>query len=161
VNRHSRNLVTLTLRCVVRSRLRNDVSQRAIVTSQLRLIETSDVLTKLRAHLARSDAAHPAGGADGLRYGESCSTAEDCRCGIFVSCNRCGGIHDSGISVMMEVGVFHQQSLLEAYNGNVPESLSRVARTMITCPLTGRQSTQKDEAKIFLVPIKKAARRPA
>jgi hypothetical protein len=161
MNRRSRNLVTLTLRRVARSRLRNDVSQRALVTSQRRLIESSDVLTKLRAHLARSDAAPPAGGAERLRHGESCSTADNGRYSIFVSCNKCGGIHDSGISVMMQVGFFHQQSLLEAYNGNVPQSLSHVARTMVTCPLTGRQSIQKDEAKIFLVPIKNAAHRPA
>lgn len=75
---------------------------------------------------------------------------------IVVSCNKCGGEHEMGISVVLDDGPFNQQSIGARYKGKtLPKSLADLAHSSITCPRTGRQSTQKDNEQIFLVPSEK------
>ena len=74
---------------------------------------------------------------------------------VFVSCNKCGGVHEMEISVVMEDGPFDKQSISDLYNGKtLPKSLADLANNSVTCPTTGRQSTQKNNDQIFLVPPK-------
>ena len=74
---------------------------------------------------------------------------------IVVACNKCGGVHEMGISVVLDDGPFNQQSIAARYKGKtLPKSLADLANSSITCPRTGRQSTQKDNEQIFLVPSK-------
>lgn len=57
------------------------------------------------------------------------------------------------ISVVMEDGPFDKQSIGDLYNGKpIPKSLADLVHNSVTCPKTGRQSTQKDNHQIFLVP---------
>ena len=75
--------------------------------------------------------------------------------GVFVSCNRCSGVHEMGISVALEGGPFVKQSLGALYKEkSVPKNLADLANNTVTCPQTGRQFTQKNHQYIFLVPPK-------
>src|SRR5262245_17453150 len=75
--------------------------------------------------------------------------------GVLVSCNKCGGIHDMGISVAMQEGPADKQSIGDLYAGKtLPKSLADLTSRSITCPKTGKQSVQKNNQQIFLVPTK-------
>ncbi len=72
---------------------------------------------------------------------------------IVVTCNKCAGLHEMGISVTMEDGPTYKQSIRDVYDGkSLPKSLANLTNTSISCPKTGRQSTQKNHHQIFLVP---------
>jgi hypothetical protein len=72
---------------------------------------------------------------------------------IVVTCNKCAGLHEMEISVPMENGPFDKQSIGALYDGkSLPKSLANLTSTSISCPKTGRQSTQKNLHHIFLVP---------
>jgi hypothetical protein len=74
---------------------------------------------------------------------------------IVVSCNKCAGMHEMGISVRMENGPVDKQSIGDLYDGkSLPKSLANLTQNSVTCPKTGRQSTQRNNYKIFLVPTK-------
>ena len=74
---------------------------------------------------------------------------------IVVSCNKCAGLHEMGISVTMENGPANKQSIGELYDGkSLPKSLANLTQNSVTCPKTGRQSTQRNNHQIFLVPTK-------
>jgi hypothetical protein len=146
----SKHLQTLALRRVAKSRVLSVVSERIIVKSKLRLIWSSDTLTKSLADRSSSDT--PANHRDDPRSNELCFNKYGCRCAIFVSCNKCGRIHDTGISLMMQHGPDRKQSLADLCNGNVSEYLTDLCNPLITCPWTGKQFRQADKQKIFLVP---------
>ena len=74
---------------------------------------------------------------------------------IFVGCNKCGGLHEMDSSVVMEDGPLDKQSIGDLYNGkSIPKNLADLVQKSVTCPKTGRQSTQKNNHQIFLVPSK-------
>jgi hypothetical protein len=146
----SKHLQTLALRRVAKSRVLSVVSERIIVKSKLRLIWSSDTLTKSLADRSSSDT--PANRRDDPRSNKLCFNEYGCRCSIFVLCNKCARIHNTGISLMMQHGPNRKQSLADLYNGNVPEYLTDLFHTLITCPWTGKQFRQTDKQKIFLVP---------
>jgi hypothetical protein len=74
---------------------------------------------------------------------------------IFAICNKCGGTHDLEVSVILKDGPVEKQSIGHVYKDrNLPESLAKFSCMSITCPATGRRSTQKDNHQIFLVPTK-------
>ena len=93
-----------------------------------------------------------------LTIGETVpSTAKNSRAQyrVFVSCNRCGGEHEMGMSVVIEDGPSDKQSISDLYNGKtLPKSLADLTNNSVSCPQTGRQSTQKNNHQIFLVPTK-------
>ena len=63
-----------------------------------------------------------------LTIGETVpSTAKNSRAQyrVFVSCNRCGGEHEMGISVVVENGPSDKQRISDLYNGKtLPQSLA-------------------------------------
>ncbi len=60
-----------------------------------------------------------------------------------------------GISVVLDDGPFNKQSIGVHYKGKtLPKSLADLTNNSITCLKTGRQSTQKNNEQIFLVPSK-------
>lgn len=72
---------------------------------------------------------------------------------IVVACNKCAGLHEMGICVTIPNGPVEKQSVGDLYDGkSLPKSLANLTDTSISCPTTGRQSTQKDLHQIFLVP---------
>jgi hypothetical protein len=74
---------------------------------------------------------------------------------IFALCNKCGGAHDMGATVLLKDGPVEKQSIGDVYKGgNLPASLTKLSSQSVTCPATGRRSTQKDNYQIFLVPAK-------
>ena len=55
----------------------------------------------------------------------------------------------------MDDGPLVKQSIAALYEGKpLPKILSDVSNQSVSCPMTGRQSTQKDNHHIFLVPLK-------
>jgi hypothetical protein len=74
---------------------------------------------------------------------------------IFVLCNKCGGMHDMAVFIVLKDGPVEKQSIAQVYkDGNLPTSLTNLSSQSVTCPATGRRSTQKDNHQIFLVPAK-------
>src|SRR5262245_19101721 len=74
---------------------------------------------------------------------------------IVVSCNKCDGMHELGISVTMDNGPTDKQSIGNLYDGkSLPKNLADLIQNSVTCPKTGRQSTQRNNHQIFLLPIK-------
>src|SRR5262245_29687655 len=74
---------------------------------------------------------------------------------IFVSCNKCAGVHGTVISITMENGPVDKQSIGEFYSGKrLPQRLATLSNQSFPCQLTGRQFIQKNTKQIFLVPIK-------
>lgn len=74
---------------------------------------------------------------------------------VVVSCNKCGGEHELGILVVLDDGPLTKQSIGAWYKGKpLPKSLADLTNQCITCLKTGRQSTQKNNEQIFLVPRK-------
>jgi hypothetical protein len=60
-----------------------------------------------------------------------------------------------GISVTMEEGPADKQSIGNLYEGKtLPKSLADLTSRSISCPKTGKQSIQKNNQQIFLVPTK-------
>jgi hypothetical protein len=79
--------------------------------------------------------------------------------GVLVSCNKCGGLHEMGISIAMDNGPVNRQSIGDLYDGKtLPKSLADLTSRSITCPKTGKQSIQKNNQEIFLVPTKSQSR---
>lgn len=73
--------------------------------------------------------------------------------GISVSCNKCGGLHETGISITLGDGPVDKQSLGDFYREkSLPKGLANLTNNTVTCPRTGKQSTQKNSHQIFLVP---------
>jgi hypothetical protein len=55
----------------------------------------------------------------------------------------------------MEDGPSDKQSISDLHNGKaLPKSLADLTNNSVSCPQTGRQSTQKNNHQIFLVPAK-------
>lgn len=74
---------------------------------------------------------------------------------IVVTCNKCAGLHEMEISVTIENGPVDKQSIGDLFDGkSLPKSLANLTNTCISCPKTGRQSTQKNLHQIFLVPTR-------
>jgi transcription elongation factor Elf1 len=90
------------------------------------------------------------------RGADSCTTkSSQTLYEVIVSCNKCGGVHEMGISVALENGPVDKQSIDALYKGKtLPKNLADLANNSVSCPKTGRQSTQKNHQQIFLVPTK-------
>ena len=74
---------------------------------------------------------------------------------LLALCNKCGATHDMAVSVTLHDGPIEKQSIGHVYDGKtLPKSLAGLTSRSICCPKTGRQSIQKDEHQIFLVPAK-------
>jgi len=74
---------------------------------------------------------------------------------IFISCNKCAGMHETGISITVEDGPHDKQSIGNFYSGkSLPKALATLCNQSFPCPLTGRQFIQKDTKQIFLIPVK-------
>jgi hypothetical protein len=72
---------------------------------------------------------------------------------VFAVCNACGDLHPLGISVTLDDGPANKQSIADAYEDkNLPPSLAALKDRRVYCPKTGRQYSQRDTKKIFLVP---------
>jgi len=145
-----KHLATLTLRRAANARVLSAVSKRLIVKTERRLIRSSDILEKFRAKHLTSDT--PDNGSDNPHSKELCSNEYDRRCSIFVSCNKCDRIHDTGISLLMKDCPVRKQSLANLYKQKVPKRVKKLSRTIVTCPWTGKRSLQTDNGRIFLVP---------
>jgi hypothetical protein len=152
-----KNLLTVSRRRVARSQLRSDISQKLMVNTLVTLQRSSELLTKPRTKREVSDTPHPTKGkGKGLR-----SSAQHCRYSLFVTCNKCGRIHNTGFSVMLQEGPNKRQSLAELYDGSPPESLSNLAATRMTCPFTGKQFSQNNYSRIFLMPARRGEAEPS
>jgi hypothetical protein len=72
---------------------------------------------------------------------------------VLVFCNKCGGLHETGISVTLGDGPSAKRSLGDFYGEKeLPKSLAHVMNNSVTCPRTGKQSSQRNSHQIFLVP---------
>lgn len=149
-SKSSKDLQALSLRNRAKSGVLHAVSERIIVEIKRRLIRSTDILAKCRAD--RLSLHTLANGRDNPRSNELYSNEYDRRCSIFVSCNKCARIHDTGISLVVQHGPVRKQSLADLCNESVRKYLTDFPRILFTCPWTGKQSVQTDKPRIFLVP---------
>jgi hypothetical protein len=69
-------------------------------------------------------------------------------------CNVCRDLHRVETTVSLPVGPVSKQSIAEAYpNKDPPAHIASLNDLRVHCPKTGRHYSQKDDNKIFLVPI--------
>ncbi|MGH7874355.1 MAG: hypothetical protein ACREQO_19355 [Candidatus Binatia bacterium] len=74
---------------------------------------------------------------------------------VHVTCNKCGAIHDTGVTVLLNDGPVNKQSVNAFYNDKtLPKNLADLVNNSVSCPKTGRQSIQKNTEQIFLIPPK-------
>jgi hypothetical protein len=73
---------------------------------------------------------------------------------VLVLCNACGDLHPMGSCVSLQDGPSSKQSITDVYAGeDLPSNLAELKDKRIYCPKTGRQYSQKDNKKVFLVPV--------
>lgn len=73
---------------------------------------------------------------------------------ISVFCDLCGRVHATGVVVDLSDGPDDAQSIGDAYQGKVfPEILAVHRKDKIKCPVKRKVFKQKNDHKIFLVPI--------
>jgi hypothetical protein len=79
----------------------------------------------------------------------------DTKYSIFALCNKCGGTHDMAVSVILRDGPIEKQSIADLYYGKtLPKIFAELTSRSVSCSNTGKQSIQKDNHQIFLVPAK-------
>ena len=146
-----KHLATLTARRAAKANVLSAVSKRLIVKTERRLIRSSNILEKFRAkHLSSDTLANARNNPHSNKL--SSYEYDQRRCSIFVCCNKCARIHDTGISLLMQDFPVRKQSLADLYKRKVPKRLRKLSRTIVTCPWTGKRSLQTDNRRIFLVP---------
>jgi hypothetical protein len=73
---------------------------------------------------------------------------------VFGVCNACGDLHTMGISISLPGAPINKQSLADAYpNKDPPPNIAALKDNRVQCHKSGRQYAQKDDKKIFLVPV--------
>jgi hypothetical protein len=73
---------------------------------------------------------------------------------VFGVCNACGDLHTMGITVSLSGTPLNKQSIADAYpNKDPPATIAALKDNRMHCPRIGRHYAQKDDNKIFLVPI--------
>jgi hypothetical protein len=73
---------------------------------------------------------------------------------ICAVCNACGDLHTMEISISLPVGPVNKQSIADAYpNKDPPANIAALKDMRVHCHKIGRQYAQKDDKKIFLVPV--------
>jgi rubrerythrin len=73
---------------------------------------------------------------------------------VFVLCNACGDLHPMEIFVMLENGPAAKQSIGDRYDGKeLPSELAALKDMRVYCPKFGRHYSQRNEKKIFLIPV--------
>ena len=73
---------------------------------------------------------------------------------ICAVCNACGDLHTMGNNISLPGGPVNKQSIAEAYpNKDPPANIAALKDTRVHCPKLGRHYAQKDDNKIFLIPV--------
>jgi hypothetical protein len=74
---------------------------------------------------------------------------------VFALCNKCGGMHDMAVSVILKDGPIEKQSIADLHDGKtLPKIFAELTSRSVSCSKTGKQSIQKDNRQTFLGPVK-------
>ena len=69
-------------------------------------------------------------------------------------CNACGDLHTTGTTISLSAGPTSKQSIADAYaNKDPPTEVAALKGSRVHCHKIGRHYAQKDDHKIFLVPV--------
>jgi hypothetical protein len=73
---------------------------------------------------------------------------------ICAVCIACGGLHTMETTISLPAGPVNKQSIADAYaNKDPPANIAALKNLRVHCHKIGRHYTQKDDNKIFLVPV--------
>ena len=73
---------------------------------------------------------------------------------IYAVYNACGDLHTIGSTISLTGGPVIKQSIADTYpNKDPPAEIAALKGSRVHCHKIGRQYAQKDDTKIFLVPI--------
>src|SRR5262249_37079550 len=143
-----KHLATLTLRRAANARVLSAVSKRLIVKTERGLIRSSDILEKFRAKYSSSGT--PANSRNNLHSNKLSSNECDNRwCGIFVCCNKCARIHDTGISLLMKDCPVRKQSLADLYKAKVPKRVKNSPVLSLRAPGRGSDLSRQTTGEFF------------
>jgi len=69
-------------------------------------------------------------------------------------CDECSEVHPFGIVLSLDDGPAERASIGDTYAGkDLPPQIALLTNNWVTCPNTGRLTSQKDNNQVFLVPI--------
>ena len=72
---------------------------------------------------------------------------------ISAVCNACGDLHTVGTIFSLPGGPVNKQSLADYANKDPPAKIAELKEIRVHCHKIGRHYAQKDDNKIFLVPV--------
>ena len=73
---------------------------------------------------------------------------------VHIFCDACGNVHPMGVAVELQDGPAERSSLGDAYAGSdLPPQVMMMIGNWTRCPETGRMIQQKDNDRVFLVPV--------
>jgi hypothetical protein len=76
------------------------------------------------------------------------------RYAVHFLCNECSEVHPMRIVLALDDGPPARASIGDTYAGKeLPPSLATLSRNMITCPKTGKFTSQNDNHQLFLIPL--------
>lgn len=69
-------------------------------------------------------------------------------------CDECSDVHPFGYSLSLDDGPAEKASIGDTYRGrDLPLQIALLSNNRVTCPKTGRLTSQKDNNQVYLVPI--------
>ena len=73
---------------------------------------------------------------------------------IHFFCNECSQVHPIGITLSLDDGPAKKESIADTYAGKeLPPQVATLSNNEVTCPNTGKLTSQEDNNQVFLVPI--------
>ena len=69
-------------------------------------------------------------------------------------CDECSGVHPVGVAIRLQDGPAHKESIGDFYAGRkLPPEVATLVNNQVTCPKTGRMTSQRDNNQVFIVPV--------
>ena len=69
-------------------------------------------------------------------------------------CDECSEVHPMKINLVLDDGPAAKESIGNTYAGrDLPPQVATLSNNKITCPNTGRLTSQENNNQVFLVPI--------
>ncbi len=73
---------------------------------------------------------------------------------VYFFCDECSQVHPMGIGLTLDDGPTKKESIGNTYAGKeLPTQVATLSNNKVSCPNTGRLTSQKDNNQVFLVPV--------
>ncbi len=73
---------------------------------------------------------------------------------VYVFCNECNDVHSAELRIELQYGPVDKQRVSDVYSGREPPAVIKMLKnSYYQCSKTGKTFFQKDQKKVFLVPV--------